>query len=158
MAHFTTSTPEKRTEFLDALAESGNVSASAQLTGLSRRSLYDWRDAAPDFRREWDHALQIGLDGLQDEAVRRAREGVDVGVYQQGLRIGTARKYSDLLLMFLLNNHLPRDQDRAEASEITEIAPGFAPGVGMERQTLITASPPEFPNTSRWIPARPRKL
>ena len=50
--------------------------------------------------------------------------------------------------MLLPNNRLPRDQDRPET----------APEITAERPTLIAASPPEFPNTSRWIPARPRQL
>ena len=41
-------------------------------------------------------------DELQGEAVRRAKEGWLEPVFHQGIQVGTRRRYSDRLLMFLL--------------------------------------------------------
>ena len=44
---------------------------------------------------------------LQDEAVRRAHEGVLRPVYHRGVKVGVIREYSDQLLIFLLKGWLP---------------------------------------------------
>lgn len=53
-------------------------------------------------------ALDIGADSLEDEAVRRARDGYDKPVYQQGQCVGQVRKYSDTLMVFLLKGARPK--------------------------------------------------
>jgi hypothetical protein len=51
--------------------------------------------------------LEHGTDALEDEAVRRAVEGVIKPVFHQGKRVGTLRVFSDPLLMFLLRARRP---------------------------------------------------
>ena len=101
-------TTKKKAEFLDLLAETGNVSAAALACNLPRRTLYSCRATDPDFAAAWDESLEIGLDALEDEAIRRAAVGVEEPVFQCGLKCGTTRKYSDLLLIFLLKSRRPR--------------------------------------------------
>ena len=43
----------------------------------------------------------------EDEAVRRAHDGVDEPVFYQGKACGVVRKYSDTLLIFLLKGRRP---------------------------------------------------
>jgi len=100
-------TSKKGAEFLDYLAETGNVSRAAKASNLPRRTLYSYRATDPDFAAAWDEALEIGLDALEDEAMRRAREGVEEPVFQGGLCCGHVRRYSDLLLIFLLKSRRP---------------------------------------------------
>ena len=114
MAKRTIRTPARKAAFLEALAESGIVTAAIGAAGLSRRALYDWRNEDPIFAADWEEALEIGLDSLQDEAIRRARDGIEQPIYQQGLRVGSVHKYSDLLLMFLIKHCRPRDQPPAQ--------------------------------------------
>jgi hypothetical protein len=45
-------------------------------------------------------------DLLRDEAVRRAI-GYSVPVYHHGVKVGTRKKYSDTLLVFLLKEMFP---------------------------------------------------
>jgi len=104
----TTRTAAKQAKFLENLAENGIISAAAKACGLSRRTLYDWRAADLAFAAAWDEALQIGLDTLQDEAIRRAVVGEELPQFFNGPRRITPRKYSDLLLMFLLRHHRPQ--------------------------------------------------
>lgn len=45
---------------------------------------YTWRKAMPYFATAWDDAMQAGLLALEDEAHRRAFEGVDEPLTHQG--------------------------------------------------------------------------
>jgi len=106
-ASCTVRTSKKKAEFLDLLSENGNVSSAALACHLPRRTLYACRAVDPDFAAAWDESLELGLDALEDEAIRRAAEGTEEPVFQGGLRCGSVRKYSDLLLIFLLKFRRP---------------------------------------------------
>lgn len=75
---------------------------------ISRTTIYEWRDADENFAKQWDAALELGISGLEDEAVRRAFHGVLKPVYQKARRCGSIREYSDTLLVFLLKAHRPK--------------------------------------------------
>lgn len=107
-------TEEKRAKhnwedaFLDALAKTGNISKSAKAARISRKRVYELRDAAPDFAEAWNEALETAVDTLEAEAWRRAARGVrkPAGWYQ-GVPGGYIQEYSDTLLMFLLKGNRP---------------------------------------------------
>lgn len=77
-------TPEKLTAFCAALAETCRVDKACKAVGISRVSAYKWREAMPDFKAAWDKAIQVGITALEDEAHRRAFEGVAEPVVHQG--------------------------------------------------------------------------
>lgn len=83
------------------------MSRSCEQARLSRVAVYDWRAADPQFASEWDEAVEFGTEELEEEARRRAYEGVDEPVFYQGTECGTVRKYSDTLLIFLLKGRRP---------------------------------------------------
>lgn len=60
-----------------------------------------------DFAYEWDDLRQALVDKLQAAAIKRAVDGVKEPVYYQGNKVGTIKKYSDPLLMFLMKAHSP---------------------------------------------------
>ena len=93
--------------FLLALSEHGNVTSAARQAGLSRSTLYRVRAQDSDFARAWENALDESTDRLAGEAVRRAMNGVEEVRYFKGEPIGSVRKYSDQLLMFLLRAYRP---------------------------------------------------
>ena len=101
-------TAKKRQAFLAALAETANVLRSSEIARIARRTAYDWKAADSEFADAWERALDIGADALEDEAVRRAVEGVDEPVFYQGKACGVVRKYSDTLLIFLLKGLRPK--------------------------------------------------
>lgn len=109
---YTKFTPEKRTAFLGALANTGNVTRAAQAAGMERTYMYVLRREDPEFAKDWDDAIPIGAAALEDEAVRRASEGWDEPVFYQGTQIGLVRKFSDTLLIFLLKARDPKFRDR----------------------------------------------
>lgn len=100
-------TRKKAVRFLERLAETGNVSLAAQFAGLSKQTAYNHRHSDDEFARQWDDALDTATDLLEQEARRRAYEGVDEPVFYKGDEVGTIRKYSDTLLIFLLKGLRP---------------------------------------------------
>jgi hypothetical protein len=98
----------KREQFLAQVAETGgNISEACRLCGLNRRTVYDWKWNDEEFSRQWDEAVKLGLDALEDEAIRRAYQGVDEPVFYKGAVCGQVRKYSDQLLVQLLRGKKP---------------------------------------------------
>jgi len=69
--------------FLDHLAESSNVTASAEKAGISVSRAYKVRREEAAFARQWLLALAEGYLHLEMEVVRRLREG-DVNVGEDG--------------------------------------------------------------------------
>lgn len=61
--------------FLDHLAESSNVTASAEKAGISISRAYKVRREEVEFARQWLVALAEGYLHLEMEVVRRLREG-----------------------------------------------------------------------------------
>lgn len=107
---------EARAVFLVALAAGWSVTHAAGRTGFHRRRFYEVRDADEAFAEQWAQAWQAGLEALVDEARRRAVDGVEEPVFQKGELVGTVRRYSDNLLMFLIKQRDPafRDKHRVE--------------------------------------------
>lgn len=102
--------------FLRELARKGNVSAACRKAKIERSTAYRARDDEL-FAAAWDEALVVATEALEEEARRRAAIGVLEPVYQQGMKVGAIRKYSDTLMIFLLKAHAPakyRDNYRIE--------------------------------------------
>ncbi len=113
-------TPEKEIAFLAALASTGSVTKACAAAGLeSRNTVYEWRKTDPDFAKRWEEARAIGMEALEDEAIRRAHDGVDEPVFHQGVAVGTVRKYSDTLLIFLLKGAKPDVYRDRVSTELT---------------------------------------
>jgi len=101
-------TPEVGKAFCTILASTCNVGKAAGAVGVTRMTVYNWREQFKEFAEEWDAAKQIGLTVLEDEAVRRGgTDGVDEPVFYKGKLIDTVKKHSDTLLTFLISAHKP---------------------------------------------------
>lgn len=108
-----------------ALADCGNITKSCEKIGISRVTPYLWRDKDEEFKKAWEEAEWIAAGLLEEEARRRALEGWDEPVYQGGDLIGTIRKYSDTLAIFLLKGLKPERYREKFAHELT--GPGGGP-------------------------------
>ncbi len=75
---------------LAAIADGLTVTEAAARAGISRRSVFDWREADPEFAKDFEAAYAAGTDTLEAEARRRGFAG------------------SDVLLIFLLKQRDPR--------------------------------------------------
>lgn len=102
-------TPKKdwRPAFLGALADGASITRAAEVAKVGRRTAFDHRHQDEDFALAWHEAAEAGADKLEDEARRRAAEGVLKPVYQGGKLVGEIREYSDTLLIFLLKGKRP---------------------------------------------------
>lgn len=126
-----------RETFLERLAEHGNASRAARECGYkSPKTPYEWKKRNPEFAAEWQAALEMFYDSLEDEARRRSAEGTIEPVFYRGVQTGEIRKFSDTLLMFLLEGARPekyrknikisadeaKDLDDAIARELAKLA------------------------------------
>lgn len=105
--------------FLASLALTGNVSRAARDAGIDRTQPYRLREDDAAFAKAWDSALEEAADRMEEEALRRAVEGVEEPVYQKGEQIGAIRRYSDTLLIFLLNGARPHKYKAVVRNEVT---------------------------------------
>lgn len=96
-----------KAKFLSVLAECGCVSIACRACDRSTRTLYWWRDVDPAFAEAWADALTKALALLEEEAWRRAVEGVEEPVVSGGRVVTTVRRHSDMLLKVLLQAHAP---------------------------------------------------
>jgi hypothetical protein len=65
-------TPKNRALVLEAIASGMTYGSAAMRAGISRRALFEWKAADPEFAREVDDAYELGTDRLADHAMQRA--------------------------------------------------------------------------------------
>jgi hypothetical protein len=124
--------PKKRAsqaKFLAAMVQTGgNIVRAAAAAGIDRDMHYIWLRTDPTYPGRFDEAWDQAIDTLESEAARRAFEGVAEPVFHAGKRVldvaldekgeikrnaagkpiavpAAIRKYSDPLLMFMLNGN-----------------------------------------------------
>lgn len=102
-------TPDEWDQFLEAVVTSGgNVSRACERCKVTRMTVYNKRDSEPEFAARLELAKERGVDVLEDEAVRRAFEGVEEPVgFFQGVSYEVRTNYSDALIQFLLKGNRP---------------------------------------------------
>ena len=93
---------------LSALAGGSPISVAIRQAGLSSTSYYKYFKNDKEFQDQVDQAIEDGTDLLEEEAFRRAHDGVEKPVFQGGRMVGTVTEYSDGLLMFLLKGRRRR--------------------------------------------------
>ena len=115
-------TPKQR-RFLAAYRECGSIRRAAELAKVSRNTHHTVWIRDPGYAKAFDDATEEAVDRLEEEARRRAVEGVAKVKYHNGRPIinpdtgkpVVKHEYSDPLLMFLLKGARPakyRDQHR----------------------------------------------
>ena len=99
------------------------VSEAARAAGIGRRTAYSRRERDENFQTAWDETIEVAVERLEQEAVRRALDG------------------SDQLLMFLLRARRPekyveRHQVRHAGAHGGPLPPARVALNGDERQAL----------------------
>ena len=89
------------------LSETGNVRKCCVALGISRWQMYVHRRRSAKFDEEWIAARKIAVALLEDEAWRRAFDGIEKDVWYKGVPVGKETVYSDTLLMHRLNAERP---------------------------------------------------
>lgn len=90
--------------FIELLAGSGSVTASAKAVGMSRQSAYRLRSRlyGQPFDLAWEAALEFGLNAVAHEAVDRALNGTLVPVYHRGELVGERRVFNERAVLNLM--------------------------------------------------------
>ncbi|MHC4545759.1 MAG: hypothetical protein ACYSYL_14765 [Planctomycetota bacterium] len=99
--------------YIQNLAMYGLKTKAADGTGFSHDTFERLRRTDEDFDLKCEQAMAVFRDSLEEVAIDRAKEGWDEPVYQQGMMVGTKRKFDHTLLLALLKRHIPEFRDRA---------------------------------------------
>jgi hypothetical protein len=120
---------ERQQRFLAALVEGGDVTAAAVAAGTYKMRVQEVREVDSEFAAEWDRALELSADRLEQEARRRAVEGIREPLVSEGKVVRdddgqpiVIRRYSDSLLLALLKTQRPEKFNEYRISE-AEIYP-----------------------------------
>jgi hypothetical protein len=113
-------TPARQQRFIKALSKTGNVTKAAALARASRTRIYERRRVDPVFAAAWEDAEEVAADRLEDEARRRAVEGVPEPLVSAGKLVRDddgqpiiIRRYSDNLLLALIKARRPPPRQRS---------------------------------------------
>jgi len=98
---------QARAKFLRAYARTGNKSASAKHAGLTVSAINRYAKRNKAFNARMQECVSVLADSLEEEAIRRGRDGYQEEVFQNGELVGFKTKYSDRLLATLLAAHIP---------------------------------------------------
>lgn len=104
---------------LETFRDCCNITKSCKKNRLARRTFYRWLNEDADFKKSFNEAAQLAIGVLEDEAKRRALEGVNEPVYYLGKKVGQVKKYSDTLLIVLLKAHAPEKYKERNHTELT---------------------------------------
>jgi hypothetical protein len=123
-------TARARERFLEAYAQCGHISRAAEAAGIARATVYVWQEHDPEFAAAFREAGITATESLEQEAWRRAVDGVPEPVFQHGKQVGTIQRYSDQLLMCLLRARAPeryRDKVDVSVTPVIKAVAGFDP-------------------------------
>jgi len=99
---------KKRKVFLGVLAKTGRVAEAARAVGYTdTATLQHHRRNDEEFAEAWEFALESAAHVLEEEAIRRAYDGVLEPIFYKGEVAGYKTNHSDTLLMFLLRGLKP---------------------------------------------------
>ena len=65
---------EWRPAFLRGLEVCPVVGEACKAAHISRKTAYEWRERDEAFRKEWDQAVEAGLDGLEAALIERGKK------------------------------------------------------------------------------------
>jgi hypothetical protein len=120
--------------FLEAYRDTGNIRLACMAAGVGRSTVYKWQEHDGAFHAAFGQAQVEAVEALEAEAYRRGVEGIEEPVIAAGRGVvGTVRKYSDTLLIFLLKGAAPakyRERyDPAGSGVQDEVVVGYGDGV-----------------------------
>ncbi len=106
-----------RKPFLEIYAKNGNIRKSSDLMGIGSMTVRVAMKRDPEFREQVNLAYQDYADTIEEEARRRAVDGIPRNKYFRDQLLETETEYSDRLLEMLLKGAKPeRYRDRVDVS------------------------------------------
>jgi hypothetical protein len=134
--HFSSSTPKKRRQgqrmnakqrqdaqqaFLASYVQSANILTSCNEIGIDRSLIYYWQEHDEQFMLQFNRADAEANLMIEAEIKRRAIDGWDEPLVSAGKRVGTVRKYSDTLLIFLAKARMPKYREKQQLDINTNV-------------------------------------
>lgn len=107
LAHGDKFTPKRVEIVLRVMATGKSPTAAAKAAGVARSTLFDWREKHPEFKQLWIEAVEAGTDAIEDEMLRRAKDGVLQPVFYKGEQVAEVREFSDTLMVHTVNGRRP---------------------------------------------------
>lgn len=71
----TTYTLEKADTVIEMLESGKGAANAAKAVGVTRKTLYNWRDQNESFRARWDDTQEGVTDGIEETAIEKAMDG-----------------------------------------------------------------------------------
>jgi hypothetical protein len=162
-------TKMRQGRFLQALADTGSVTAAIAVAGSSRTRVYELRKADREFACAWQQAEETATDRLEDEGRRHAVEGVTEPLVSAGKLVRdddgqpiSVRRYSDHLLLALLKAHRPPRRERSVRFQLPALRSAADAAGAMASITAAVAAgeitPGEAAELSRLVEAYVKAL
>jgi len=98
---YTTEVPWQEV-FILALRRTLSVAKACDIACVTRNEATKRKNADPEFRREWENAMEDGCDDIEEALKKRAVRGYLKPIYWQGQRVGFERKFDTVGAMFML--------------------------------------------------------
>ncbi len=111
---------EDKVVFLDALADTCNIAASARICGFGVSTIGRHRKADATFRANVIAALTSGYKRLEMAMLERAIHGVEEDVWHGGKVVGKKITYSDNTALRLLTLHRDTVKEPQQQQDIDE--------------------------------------
>lgn len=107
-----TMTKARRDKFLEVLADTGSVVAAARAASPhskygARRTFEDMRARDPEFREQWDNAINASLAKVESEIMRRAMTPTKRPIFSRGELVGEEDVFDNKLLLALARKMSP---------------------------------------------------
>lgn len=145
----------KKYAFLEAYKRTASITKAARAAGLERQLHYRWLLDDPAYPKEFQEAQTVAAQILEDEAIRRAHEGIEEPLVYKGRftfklrpkkdaqgqveridgrpvmeeygRPLAIRRYSDGMMQFLLRGFMPTKYRENTSLELSGPAGGAIP-------------------------------
>ena len=113
--------------FISAYAACASISQAARAAGVDHKRHYEWMSDEA-YRHAFDAVTDQAAQAVEDEAVRRAVEGVKRPMYYRGKQVRTGGRrgrtvyeveYSDTLLLALLKRFRPKFYREHTVTEVS---------------------------------------
>ena len=118
-------TPEFKEAFCNFLMDIPNLTVTCRIMGINPSNVRKARDRDKEFDERVKEAIECGYDMWEEEARRRAIDGVVEPVFYRGCQVMDEkgnptgiRKYSDALLIQLLKAHRPKVFNRGVTAKL----------------------------------------
>lgn len=108
---------DRQPAFLKAYARLGSIRKAAEAVELHRDTHFAWMHRDPEYAAKFKGARAEYIERMEEEADRRAVEGVQRPVFYQGMICGYTTEYSDALIMFRLRRLDPDAYRERQAVE-----------------------------------------